>query len=87
MNVTVTTANGTSATSASDEYTYNPAPTVTGVSPTNGPPGGTNTVTVTGTGFTGLTAVDFGTQRGHLGRRGRWRRLAHGHRRRRGPAP
>ena len=30
------------------------------VSPNNGPPGGTNTVTVTGTGFTGATAVDFG---------------------------
>ena len=37
-----------------------PAPTVTGVSPTNGPAAGTNTVTVTGTGFTGATAVDFG---------------------------
>ena len=61
VNVTVTTPNGTSATSASDDYTYNPAPTVTGVSPTNGPAGGTNTVTVSGTGFTGATAVDFGT--------------------------
>ena len=64
MNVTVTTPSGTSATSASDDYTYNPAPTVTGVSPTSGPRGGTNTVTVSGTGFTGATAVDFGTKAG-----------------------
>ena len=36
------------------------APTVTGVSPTSGPTGGGTTVTITGTGFTGATAVKFG---------------------------
>ena len=65
VNVTVTTPNGTSATSASDQYTYNAPPTVTGVSPNNGPQGGANTVTVTGTGFvSGPTAVDFGSTAG-----------------------
>ena len=64
VNVTVTTPNGTSAVNApSDQFTY--APTVTAVSPNNGPQGGTNTVTVTGTGFvSGSTAVDFGTNAG-----------------------
>ncbi|MGA2521839.1 MAG: IPT/TIG domain-containing protein, partial [Acidimicrobiales bacterium] len=38
-----------------------PAPTITGVSPTSGSTGGGTTVTVTGTGFTGATAVHFGS--------------------------
>ncbi|MFE0025463.1 PxKF domain-containing protein [Amycolatopsis sp. NPDC059021] len=37
------------------------APTVTSVSPNNGPKTGGTTVTITGTGFTGATAVTFGT--------------------------
>ena len=37
------------------------APTVTGLSPTSGPAAGGTLVTITGTGFTGATAVDFGT--------------------------
>ena len=37
------------------------APTVTGLSPTSGPLAGGTPVTITGTGFTGATAVDFGT--------------------------
>ena len=37
------------------------APTVTGISPTSGPAAGGTLVTITGTGFTGATAVDFGT--------------------------
>jgi hypothetical protein len=36
-------------------------PTVTGVSPTSGPTAGGTSVTITGTGFTGATAVKFGT--------------------------
>ena len=59
----MTTPNGTSAVNApSDQYTYNAPPTVTAVSPNNGPAAGTNTVTVSGTGFTGATAVDFGAR-------------------------
>ncbi len=39
------------------------APTVTGVSPTSGPSAGGTSVTITGTGFTTATKVDFGTAR------------------------
>ena len=65
--VTVTTPGGTSATSTADQYTYEPVPAVTGVSPSSGPIVGGNTVTVTGADFTGGTgfitpsAVLFGT--------------------------
>ena len=48
-----------------DAYTYNGPPTVTSVTPDNGPQAGTNTVTVNGTGFvSGSTTVDFGTDPG-----------------------
>jgi hypothetical protein len=59
--VRVTTASGTSANTAADDYTYLPAPTVTAVSPSSGPSAGATLVTITGTGFTGTTAVKFGT--------------------------
>ncbi|WP_330229120.1 IPT/TIG domain-containing protein [Nocardia sp. NBC_00508] len=55
--VTVTTAAGTSA---GVSFTYVPAPTLTSISPTTGPVTGGTTVTLTGTGFTGATAVFFG---------------------------
>ena len=58
VDVTVTTPSGTSATSTSDQFTY--SPTVTGISPAAGPLGGGKLVTISGTGFTGATAVDFG---------------------------
>ena len=45
----------------SSRYTAAVAPTVTGLSPTSGPTAGGTPVTITGTGFTGATAVDFGT--------------------------
>ncbi|NVO13398.1 MAG: IPT/TIG domain-containing protein [Rhodoplanes sp.] len=60
VHVTVTTPIGTSATSAADQYTYVPAPTVTGIAPTTGPTTGGTPVTITGTDFTGVTAVTFG---------------------------
>ena len=70
--VTVSTTGGGASAPLANAYTYNAAPTVTSVSPNNGPQGGTNTVTVNGTGFvSGSTTVDFGTERGHLGHR-RW---------------
>ena len=59
--VTVTTPGGTSATSANDVFTYIPAPTVTSLSPGGGPAAGGTSVTITGTNFTGETAVKFGT--------------------------
>jgi len=60
VDVTVTTAVGTSATSASDQFTYIAPPTVTGVSPASGASSGGTSVTITGTHFTGASAVMFG---------------------------
>ena len=48
------------------------SPTVTSVTPSTGPTTGGNTVTITGTGFTGATSVTFGGVRGdefHSGER------------------
>ncbi|HKS47876.1 MAG TPA: IPT/TIG domain-containing protein [Amycolatopsis sp.] len=55
--VTVTTLSGTSN---SVSYTYVPTPVVTSISPEQGPLPGGNTVTLTGSGFTGAVAVTFG---------------------------
>jgi hypothetical protein len=52
---------GTSATSVADQFTYEAAPTVSGVSPVAGPLAGGPSVIITGTGFTGASAVDFGS--------------------------
>ncbi|MET7763645.1 IPT/TIG domain-containing protein [Streptomyces sp. NPDC005393] len=58
-NVTVTTPGGTSNPLP---YTYiaTPAPALTSLSPTSGPTGGGNTVTINGTNLTGATQVLFG---------------------------
>ncbi len=63
VDVTVTTPGGTSATSTADQYRYG-RPTVTAVSPTAGPPGGGNTVTITGTNFASGARVKFGANAG-----------------------
>ncbi len=60
VDVRVTTAGGTSATSAADQFTYVAAPTVTAISPASGPTSGGTTVVITGTNLTGATAVTFG---------------------------
>ena len=60
VDVTVTTAGGTSATGTADRYTYVARPTVTGLNPTTGPATGGTTVTITGTNLTGATAIKFG---------------------------
>ncbi|MGO9319697.1 MAG: IPT/TIG domain-containing protein [Solirubrobacteraceae bacterium] len=57
--VTVTTPQGTSATGPIDQFSYLPA--VSAVSPISGPVGGKTTVAITGVGFTGATAVEFGS--------------------------
>ncbi|MBM9508722.1 IPT/TIG domain-containing protein [Actinacidiphila acididurans] len=62
VDITVTTPYGTTAVTAADRFTYLPAPAVTKVSPTTGPTTGGTKVTVTGSGFTGATAVLFGTK-------------------------
>jgi hypothetical protein len=60
-NIYVTTPAGTSAAGFADLFTYAvPAPAVTSISPSSGPPAGGTTVTITGTGFTGATKVVFG---------------------------
>ena len=65
VSVTVSTTAGGSSAPLADAYTYNAAPTVTGVTPDNGPQSGTNTVTVAGSGFvSGSTTVDFGSNAG-----------------------
>ena len=62
VDITVTTAGGTSTTSANDQFTYVAAPTVTTVSPTAGPAAGGSTVTITGTnlGTAATATVTFG---------------------------
>jgi hypothetical protein len=62
VDITVTTAGGTSATSAADQYTFVLPPlVVTSLSPTSGSTLGGTTVTITGSRFIGASAVDFGT--------------------------
>ncbi|MFA7405774.1 MAG: IPT/TIG domain-containing protein, partial [Pelobacteraceae bacterium] len=61
VDITVVTAGGTSATGASDQFTYVAAPTVTGISPSSGPATGGTSVVITGTNLTAATAVKFGS--------------------------
>jgi streptogramin lyase len=63
VNIRVADPGGTSVVSPADRYAYlanQPAPTVTGVSPPHGLVDGGETVTVTGTGFSDATSVNFG---------------------------
>ncbi|MFZ3353190.1 MAG: S8 family serine peptidase [Xanthobacteraceae bacterium] len=61
VDVTVTSLGGTSAPNPpADRFAYVAAPTVTGVNPNTGPPPGGTAVTISGTNFTGVTAVRFG---------------------------
>ena len=48
VDVTVTTAGGTSATNSTDHYDFVAAPAIRGVSPTHGPIAGGNSVTLSG---------------------------------------
>ncbi len=63
VDVTVTNAGGTSATSTADPFTFVAAPSVTGVSPNSGPLAGGNWVTVTGTHLAAATSVSIGGTR------------------------
>ncbi|HEV3450843.1 MAG TPA: IPT/TIG domain-containing protein, partial [Acidimicrobiia bacterium] len=61
VDVTVTTPAGTSPAGSQDRFSYQaPAPSVGSLNPTSGPQGGGTQVTITGSGFTGATAVNFG---------------------------
>jgi hypothetical protein len=65
--VMVQTAAGTTDPTMVNQYTFtipttaSGAPAVTGVSPNEGPAAGGTAVTITGSGFTGATEVDFNT--------------------------
>jgi uncharacterized RmlC-like cupin family protein len=60
VDVTVTAPGGISQMNVNDRFTYDSAPTVTGVSPSAGPTAGGTSVTITGTGFTSGATVQFG---------------------------
>jgi hypothetical protein len=66
VDVTVTTAGGTSATSSADQFTYISVPYVYGVSPATGDPAGGTTVTITGSNLNSVTAVNFGANPGTI---------------------
>jgi hypothetical protein len=62
VDITVTNNSATSATSPADQYTYvSPAAAVTSVNPNTGPTTGGTAVTITGSNFTGASAVRFGS--------------------------
>jgi hypothetical protein len=60
VDVTVITDGGTSAMSSASQFTFVPPPTITEIAPSSGGTGGFDAVTITGTDFTGATAVTFG---------------------------
>ena len=63
VDVTVTVGGLTSATNGFDKFTYDPQgpPVVSGVSPRSGPAAGGTGVQIMGSGFTGASAVAFGS--------------------------
>jgi hypothetical protein len=63
VHVTVTGPTGTSVSGTADQFSYDPAPTVTAVAPSSGSTSGA-AVEVDGTGLTGATEVRFGTALG-----------------------
>src|SRR5207302_11186834 len=60
----ITSYGGGSSSSAADQFTYlaGAAPTVTTLNPPSGPASGGTLVTITGTGFTHVSAVSFGSR-------------------------
>ena len=58
VNLSITTATGTGVSFGT--FTYLPPPAISGLVPPVGPAAGGTTVVITGTGFTGATAVQFG---------------------------
>jgi PKD repeat protein len=60
VDVRVITSSGTSPVVAADQFTYVDPPAVTALLPITGTTAGGTSVTVSGTGFSGATAVSFG---------------------------
>jgi hypothetical protein len=65
VDITVVSPGGTSLANSADQFTYVPAPTVSGVKPGSGSTLGGTAVTITGSNFTGtgytVAAVNFGS--------------------------
>jgi len=61
VDITVTTAAGSSATGPADQFTYVTTPTIQKITPHVGGTLGGNRVTIVGAGFTGATSVSFGS--------------------------
>jgi len=59
--IEVTNPAGTSSPTGSDQFDFVGPPTVSMLSPTTGPSSGGTSVTITGTDFSGASAVDFGS--------------------------
>jgi hypothetical protein len=59
--VRVVTPYGAVNAPTAERFTYAAVPTVTSLSPTSGPAAGGTNVTINGSGFTGATAVSFGS--------------------------
>ncbi len=66
VDVIVTAGGVNSDNTAADNYIYGDAPVVTAISPTSGNIAGGTVVTITGTGFTGASAVNFGATPGTI---------------------
>jgi IPT/TIG domain len=64
--VTIVTPAGNSAITGAGRFTYEPAPTITRLSPNRGSPTHTTLVVIRGTGFLGVTEVQFGSTRVRL---------------------
>lgn len=60
VHVRVQSPAGLSTTTDDDEYTYNALPTISSLSPSQGPVAGGTQVVITGTDLTGATSVAFG---------------------------
>jgi len=62
VDITVTTPGGTSSTSSADQFTFAVSvPVITSVSPSSGSAEGGDVVTLTGSGFTGVSGIEFGS--------------------------
>ena len=61
FNVLVTTNGGTSSANAANLLTTYPVPTITAISTNNGPIGGGSAMVISGSNFTAVSTVNFGT--------------------------
>jgi hypothetical protein len=64
VNVVASTPQATSATSLADRFSYEPVPTISKLTPRNGPTSGGTKVTILGASFVGTVSVHFGNQLG-----------------------